>query len=156
MGSHLIDGEFQSDKYPTCPRGKFPISTSDELGQDLLWEYSQRTGDKELGEDLRNAILNKTGNKVPFRVSAIAENARVEVTHLVLLNQHLTPADIYRLLLRSFPPMTEPTKEQATRAQLRTYIQVLESIAEAALKFNGVSGRMLDNLEKARKIVGRI
>lgn len=29
MGSHLIDGEFQSDKYPTCPRGKVPLSVKD-------------------------------------------------------------------------------------------------------------------------------
>lgn len=26
MGEHIINGEFQSDKYPTCPRGKVPLS----------------------------------------------------------------------------------------------------------------------------------
>jgi hypothetical protein len=34
---HLIGGEFQSDKYPTTPRGKVPLSTRDKAAQDLLW-----------------------------------------------------------------------------------------------------------------------
>lgn len=42
MGEHLIDGEFQSDKYPTCPRGKLPLSLKDPMAQDLIWEYAQR------------------------------------------------------------------------------------------------------------------
>jgi hypothetical protein len=29
MSEHLIDGEFQSDKYPTTPRGKVPLSCKD-------------------------------------------------------------------------------------------------------------------------------
>lgn len=39
---HLIDGEFQSDKYPTTPRGKVPLSCRDVTAQDLLWTYAQR------------------------------------------------------------------------------------------------------------------
>lgn len=35
MGSHIIDGEFQSDKYPTTPRGKVPLSVRDVTAQDL-------------------------------------------------------------------------------------------------------------------------
>lgn len=42
MGAHLIDGEFQSDKYPTTPRGKVPLSCVDPTAQDLLWAYAQR------------------------------------------------------------------------------------------------------------------
>jgi len=42
MGAHLVDGEFQSDKYPTCPRGKVPLSTGDPAAQDLIWIYAQR------------------------------------------------------------------------------------------------------------------
>jgi len=42
MGAHIIDGEFQSDKYPTTPRGKVPLSVKDPTAQDLLWEYAQR------------------------------------------------------------------------------------------------------------------
>ena len=55
---HLIDGEFQSDKYPTCPRGKVPLSTKDPLAQDLLWEYAQRRKavDIEFSEDLTKAL----------------------------------------------------------------------------------------------------
>jgi len=58
MGDHLIDGEFQSDKYPTTPRGKVPLSVKDPMAQDLLWEYAQRrrSVDAEFSDDLETAI----------------------------------------------------------------------------------------------------
>lgn len=61
MGDHIIDGEFQSDKYPTCPRGKVPLSTKDPLAQDLLWEYAQRRRviDSVFSDDLELALLAK-------------------------------------------------------------------------------------------------
>lgn len=59
MGAHLIDGEFQSDKYPTTPRGKVPLSVNDKTAQDLLWEYAhrRRTVDAEFADDLEAALL---------------------------------------------------------------------------------------------------
>ena len=59
MGEHLIDGEFQSDKYPECPRGKVPLSTSDPDAQPLLWIYAQRRRikDPEFSDDLEKALL---------------------------------------------------------------------------------------------------
>lgn len=58
MGAHIIDGEFQSDKYPTCPRGKVPLSVKDKTAQDLLWEYAQRrrSVDAEFADDLETAL----------------------------------------------------------------------------------------------------
>ncbi len=58
MGSHLIDGEFQSDKYPTTPRGKVPLSVKDPVAQDLLWSYAQRRRsiDAEFSSDLEAAL----------------------------------------------------------------------------------------------------
>lgn len=58
MGAHLIDGEFQSDKYPTCPRGKVPLSVKDPTAQGLLWEYAQRRRavDAEFSDDLETAL----------------------------------------------------------------------------------------------------
>ena len=58
MGAHLIDGEFQSDKYPSCPRGKVPLSVKDTTAQDLLWEYAQRRRvvDAEFSDDLEAAL----------------------------------------------------------------------------------------------------
>jgi|SRR6185312_2979537 len=58
MGTHLIDGEFQSDKYPTTPRGKVPLSTKDPTAQDLLWQYAQRrrSVDAEFADDLEWAL----------------------------------------------------------------------------------------------------
>lgn len=55
---HLIGGEFQSDKYPTTPRGKVPLSVKDKTAQDLLWEYAQRrrSVDAAFAEDLEIAL----------------------------------------------------------------------------------------------------
>ncbi len=59
-GTHLIDGEFQSDKYPTTPRGKVPLSVKDPTAQDLLWQYAQRRRavDAEFSADLETALLS--------------------------------------------------------------------------------------------------
>lgn len=58
--THLIDGEFQSDKYPTTPRGKVPLSVKDATAQDLLWEYARRrrSVDAEFSADLETALKN--------------------------------------------------------------------------------------------------
>lgn len=58
MGDHLIDGEFQSDKYPTTPRGKVPLSVKDRSAQDLLWTYAQRRRavDAAFADDLEAAL----------------------------------------------------------------------------------------------------
>jgi hypothetical protein len=63
---HLINGEFQSDKYPICPRGKVPLSCKDPTAQDLLWEYAQRRRavDAEFATDLELA-LKTAGFDVP-------------------------------------------------------------------------------------------
>ncbi len=58
MGAHLIDGQFQSDKYPATPRGKVPLSVRDLTAQDLLWEYARRRRavDAEFSDDLETAL----------------------------------------------------------------------------------------------------
>lgn len=58
MGAHIINGKFQSDKYPTCPAGKVPLSVEDPTAQDLLWEYAQRRRavDPEFADDLELAL----------------------------------------------------------------------------------------------------
>lgn len=57
--SHIVNGKFQSDKYPTCPPGKVPLSVNDPTAQDLLWEYAQRhrSVDREFSEDLETALM---------------------------------------------------------------------------------------------------
>lgn len=54
----MINGEFQSDKYPTTPRGKVPLSVKDPSAQDLLWEYAKRRRaiDAEFSDDLELAL----------------------------------------------------------------------------------------------------
>src|SRR5580698_10453156 len=70
MGSHIVNGQFQSDKYPTCPPGKVPISVKDTTAQDLLWEYAQRRRvvDAEFADDLESAL--RTAGYKPPRVEA--------------------------------------------------------------------------------------
>lgn len=61
MGNHInSDGKFQSDKYPTCPAGKVPLSTADPMAQDLLWEYAMRRRkvDLEFSADLVICLKN--------------------------------------------------------------------------------------------------
>lgn len=60
-GGHLIDGEFQSDKYPTTPRGKVPLSVKDPTAQDLLWAYAKRRRvvDAQFADDLEIALRNQ-------------------------------------------------------------------------------------------------
>jgi hypothetical protein len=59
MGAHIVNGKFQSDKYPTCPPGKVPLSVEDPTAQDLLWEYAQRRRavDAEFADDLEVALM---------------------------------------------------------------------------------------------------
>lgn len=59
MGAHINkDGLFQSDKYPSCPPGKVPLSCKDPTAQPLLWEYAQirRAVDPEFADDLEAAL----------------------------------------------------------------------------------------------------
>lgn len=62
MGAHLIEHEgritFQSDKYPTTPPGKVPLSVKDPDAQPLLWQYAQRhrRRDPEFSADLEEAL----------------------------------------------------------------------------------------------------
>lgn len=58
MGAHLVNGKFQSDKYPSCPAGKVPLSTADASAQDLLYTYAQRRRvvDPEFSDDLGAAL----------------------------------------------------------------------------------------------------
>lgn len=67
MGAHIVNGQFQSDKYPTTPPGKVPLSVKDPTAQDLLWAYAQRRRevDAEFSEDLETAL--KAAGFVPAK-----------------------------------------------------------------------------------------
>lgn len=91
MGARIVGGKFQSDKYPTTPPGKVPLSVEDETAQDLLWEYAQRrrSVDAEFSDDLESALLGAgfepaeeqpRGGDGPISAAEVAEiAARVEV-----------------------------------------------------------------------------
>jgi len=82
MGSHINkDGLFQSDKYPTTPAGKVPLSVKDATAQDLLWEYAQRRRvvDAEFSSDLetclRAAGFDPTNSRIAKLETALTEAA---------------------------------------------------------------------------------
>ena len=79
MGDHIIDGEFQSDKYPWCRRGFVPLKLTDLMAQPFLWDYArQREGvDREFAEDLRTA-LRLQGYEPPHERLTAAEKADKE------------------------------------------------------------------------------
>ena len=58
---HIIDGEFQSDKYPGTPRGFVPLKCSDPDAQPLLWQYAHahREKDAQFSDDLLIALKMK-------------------------------------------------------------------------------------------------
>ena len=75
MGSHIIDNEFQSDKYEWCKSGFVPLKLTDPMAQDLLQQYAHRRNsiDPEFSEDLLKCLrmkgyyapavyINKEGN----------------------------------------------------------------------------------------------
>jgi len=61
MEAHIVDGEFQSDKYSWCKPGFVPFKLTDKMAQDLIAEYAKRRReiDKEFAEDLLEALKLK-------------------------------------------------------------------------------------------------
>lgn len=56
--NHVIDGEFQSDKYPWCKRGFVPLKITDPNARKVLRLYAQlrRSVDSDFSHDLLEAI----------------------------------------------------------------------------------------------------
>ena len=90
MGAHLVmvDGEqaWQSDKYPTCPPGKVPLSVKDKAAQPLLWKYAQsrRAIDAEFSDDLETALraagfVPPTSNPQRHNAALAAVEAAIEI-----------------------------------------------------------------------------
>ncbi len=58
MSEHLINGEFQSDKYTWCQRGFVPLKLTDPMAQPVLYDYAKarESVDPEFSADLREAL----------------------------------------------------------------------------------------------------
>jgi len=61
MGEHLINGQFQSDKYPWCLSGFVPLKLTDPNARLVLKVYAElrRSIDEEFSNDLIEAIRIK-------------------------------------------------------------------------------------------------
>lgn len=91
MGDHIVNGKFQSDKYPSCPSGKVPLSIEDATAQDLLWEYAQRRRAVDAGfsEDLETCL--RAAGFVPPQHAPI-EHVRSQRAPIAHVKQALTAA----------------------------------------------------------------
>jgi len=99
MGAHLVNGEFQSDKFPTTPPGKVPLSVRDATAQDLLWVYAQRrrSVDAEFSDDLEEA-LRRAGHPGP---GTLSEDEEAVLATICSVLSHLSAPARCRILLRS-------------------------------------------------------
>jgi hypothetical protein len=86
MGAHIDnEGRFQSDKHPTCPPDKVPLSLNDPLAQPLLWEYAEKfraankDNDPEFADDVQ-ARLRAVGYAPLIATCFDCESARAGVT----------------------------------------------------------------------------
>ena len=122
---HLIDGEFQSDKYPTTPRGKVPLSVKDKSAQDLLWQYAQRrrSVDSEFSDDLE-AALKIAGYTPPDTEAFNLDEARklADESELKALESFNYPQALYEAnaMLRAACDAVE--SERHTVAKLRAIL----------------------------------
>ena len=84
MSGHIVNGEFQSDKYPNCPRGKVPLSVRDVTAQDLLWKYAQRRRivDAGFSEDLEACLRAAGFVPAPDEETAAPINPKSALTFL--------------------------------------------------------------------------
>jgi hypothetical protein len=106
MGDHIIEGEFQSDKYPTTPRGKVPLSVKDPLAQPFLWAYAQlrRPVDAGFAEDLETVLLAAGYLPTPSHEGSLASSlviAKGEIGCLVLA--------LERIKAKALVTSTEPS-----------------------------------------------
>ena len=96
MGDHLVEVDgvltFHSDKYPTCPAGKVPLSVKDKDAQPLLWKYSELhwERDQEFSRDLQTALRN--AGYVPRREQHLAlDHHRGDCA--IFIGSHPEPGD---------------------------------------------------------------
>lgn len=108
MGEHIKDGQFQSDKYPACPPGKFPLSFKDLRAQPLIWMYSEITEDAELARDLQECLRNEGYEKPGERT---AEESRWDLLAIILGYNELAKRDVYDFATKVWLRMT---REAAT------------------------------------------
>lgn len=89
MGAHIVNGSFQSDKYPGCPAGKVPLSVKDTTAQDLLWAYASRRRkvDAEFAADLETCLMAAGYCPIP----AEKDGAKIDIGALRKLLAATTP-----------------------------------------------------------------
>lgn len=116
------DGRFQSDKYPSCPPGKVPLSTRDPMAQDLLAEYARRRRvvDEDFSADLE-ACLRADGYREPPRDK-----------HMALIGWFIHLLQRKEELERELRPYQRRAEqgEEFTAAERRAFLKLLDKQEE--------------------------
>jgi hypothetical protein len=134
MGAHLIDGEFQSDKYPTTPRGKVPLSCKDPTAQDLLWNYAKRRRavDAEFSDDLEEALsLAGYDAKKAVTIEFMDASAKAAICALRGLEQTAIMLETYAPEV--FPEVNEQGQKHFGRVMMESAARAIRE-AWAAIK----------------------
>jgi hypothetical protein len=81
MRTHLIDGQFKSDKYDWSPPGFVPLKLTDPMAWEPLWRYAQtrRSVDAEFADDLEAAL--KLAGYVPPTALMTGEQRELIAEH---------------------------------------------------------------------------
>lgn len=137
---HIVDGEFQSDKYPTCPRGKVPLSVKDRTAQDLLWEYAQRhrSVDGSFADDLEFALTEAGFATHECRAcDAGWATGRAQRPHVAGCPNVATPP----------PAPAKPAREGA---------RYVAGLVDNMRRWTGRAGAWFDSIDNAREHVSRL
>lgn len=144
MGAHLIEGTFQSDKYPTTPRGKVPLSVKDVTAQDLLYAYAQRRRvvDAEFSDDLETALANAGYKPSTFGGIVVIETddelhviPRVEIRHVAVMRPNSNCWELVYTISNASPRSIEFLGEHRPEAMMQTSV--------TADEYNGITAHTM-------------
>lgn len=91
--SHIVDGKFQSDKYPWCQPDFVPLKVTDTLAQPYLWATAcmyDAMGD-DFGRDLKKRLLTagyKPASQRPTDVALALFNIELAAKVLLMTLSH--------------------------------------------------------------------
>ncbi len=140
MGHHLVDGEFQSDKYPWCKRGFVPLKLTDPDARAVLNEYARRRlkRDPEFSSDLWQAIRiqegkSQTGQKITIFLNGVKKGvARRTLSYAEIVDiSGIYGADLYTVAYTHADQLSKTsgtlTPGESVRIQEGTRIDVADT-----------------------------
>lgn len=169
-GKHIDRlGRFQSDKYPTCPPGKVPLSTNDPAAQDLLWQYAQRRRagshgsrevDAEFADDLEAALRGK-GYESPAPMIDLVTEEELAALNAKLVSDEIDDEDVDEVLaaaLRLAATICDLREEAAERHAQRaeTRLRHAAELAKMTAERDAIACDKADASAELRAVIDRL